>query len=98
MAKDPIKFPKPKSRRKPPVRSGGGDNMGGGSNGDTNWKGLALFLALIGVIILATYFNMHQGPAQEDKTTEQFNSLLSEKKVIAPISFEREPATHLAYL
>jgi cell division protease FtsH len=99
MAKDPVKFPKTKPGRKPPVRSGGGgDGFGGGPGaGDSNWKGLGLFLGFIALLALLAYFNMHQGPAEEVKTTEQFNTLLTDKKVTT-VTFERDPSTNLAYL
>lgn len=102
MANDPVKIPRPRKNRKPPVRGGGnggpgGDGMGPNGGGDTNWKGLLIFAASMLLIVFAYYLSNQQGVAQEDITYTKFNTLLTEKK-IRTVTFERDPSSGLSYL
>ncbi len=104
MAKDPVKIPRPRKNRKPPVRGGGnggpgGDGMGPNGGGDTNWKGLLIFAASMLLIVFAYYLSNQQGMTMEDKTTTELRTLLKEGKVVADsVNFERDPSTNLTYL
>ncbi|HSI85155.1 MAG: ATP-dependent zinc metalloprotease FtsH [Candidatus Methylacidiphilales bacterium] len=104
MSDAPVKFPKPKKTRKPPVRSGdgGGDSQGndsGSNNEGGNWKGILLFISFAMVLLLVYLVGYKQDPKMEEKTNLEVMKLIKDKKVVdGSLSFNRDYNTGRSWL
>ncbi|PTY00933.1 cell division protein FtsH [Verrucomicrobia bacterium LW23] len=95
MSDAPVKFPKPKKTRKPPVRNNGsgdgGDSQGNdsGSNGEGgggNMRGLLLLMGFAVFVVLIYSLNTNMKGNSEDMSYAKVMALLQKKEQIVPDS------------